>query len=60
MRSEQQSVTEDDCFAPLTLGKQLEKALPNILFTYVPQAGHLVQNDQPEVVTRMMIEFIRA
>ncbi|MGE5819371.1 MAG: alpha/beta fold hydrolase [Deltaproteobacteria bacterium] len=48
---------EDDCFAPLTLGKQLEKALPNIPFTYIPHAGHLVQNDQPEVITRMMIEF---
>ncbi len=48
---------EDDRFAPVALGRQLEKALPNIPFTFIPQAGHLVQNDQPELVTQMMIEF---
>jgi pimeloyl-ACP methyl ester carboxylesterase len=48
---------EDDCFAPVALGRQLERALPNIPFTYIPQAGHLVQNDQPELVTQMMIQF---
>ncbi len=51
---------EDDCFAPVVLGRQLEKALPNIPFTYIPRAGHLVQNDQPELVARMMVQFFSA
>lgn len=51
---------EDDCFAPVTLGRQLEKALPNIPFTYIPHAGHLAQNDQPELVSGMMIQFFSA
>ncbi len=51
---------EDDCFAPVVLGRQLENALPNIPFTFVSQAGHLVQNDQPELVTGMMIPFFSA
>jgi pimeloyl-ACP methyl ester carboxylesterase len=48
---------EDDRFAPPELGRQLEKLLPNIKFTFIPRAGHQVQNDQPETVSRMMIEF---
>ncbi len=51
---------ENDCFAPVALGRQLEKALPNIPFTYIPRAGHLVQNDQPDLVSRMMIQFFSA
>ncbi len=51
---------EDDRFAPVALGRQLEKVLPNIPFTYIPQAGHLVQNDQPELVSRMMMQFFSA
>lgn len=51
---------EDDCFAPVALGRQLEKTLPNIPFTFIPRAGHLVQNDQPELVTRLMVQFFGA
>ncbi len=36
---------EQDNFAPVELGRQLEKLLPNFKFQYVPNAGHQVQND---------------
>jgi pimeloyl-ACP methyl ester carboxylesterase len=51
---------EDDNFAPPELGRQLEKVLPNIPFTYIAKAGHQVQNDQPEQVSRLMIDFFTA
>jgi pimeloyl-ACP methyl ester carboxylesterase len=51
---------EDDGFAPVVLGRQLEKMLPNIKFHYVANAGHQVQNDQPELVTNLMREFLSA
>ena len=46
-----------DNFAPVDLGRQLEKLLPNIKFHYVDNAGHQVQNDQPEKVSRLMMDF---
>jgi pimeloyl-ACP methyl ester carboxylesterase len=49
---------EDDGFAPVALGRQLEKLLPNIKFHYVANAGHQVQNDQPEIVTNLILEFL--
>jgi pimeloyl-ACP methyl ester carboxylesterase len=48
---------EEDRFAPVELGRQLEKLLPNIPFKYIPKAGHQVQNDQPEIVSNLMMEF---
>ncbi len=48
---------EQDKFAPVELGRQLEKLLPNIKFQYVANAGHQVQNDQPEQVSKLMMEF---
>lgn len=49
---------EDDGFAPVALGRQLEKMLPNIKFHYVAKAGHQVQNDQTELVADLMLEFL--
>jgi len=51
---------EDDGFAPVELGKKLEKMLPNIKFHYVAKAGHQVQNDQPQVVAKLMMDFLAA
>ncbi len=48
---------QQDKFAPVELGHQLEKLLPNFKFKYVDQAGHQVQNDQPEQVSKIMDEF---
>jgi len=51
---------EDDGFAPVDLGRQLEKMLPNIKFHYVAKAGHQVQNDQPQVVSKLIMDFLGA
>lgn len=51
---------EDDGFAPVELGRQLEKMLPNIKFHYVAKAGHQVQNDQPQVVSKLIMDFLGA
>ena len=51
---------EEDGFAPVELGRQLEKMLPNVKFHYVAKAGHQVQNDQPEIVGKLMMEFLSA
>ena len=48
---------EEDAFAPPELGHALEKLLPNVRFHWVPKAGHQVQNDQPEAVSKIMIDF---
>jgi pimeloyl-ACP methyl ester carboxylesterase len=49
---------EDDRFAPVALGRQLETMLPNIKFHYVANAGHQVQNDQPQLVAKLMMDFL--
>ena len=46
-----------DTYAPVELGKNLEKQLPNIPFTYIDGAGHQCQTDQPEVVNSMVKAF---
>jgi pimeloyl-ACP methyl ester carboxylesterase len=51
---------ENDNFALPMLGHQLEKLLPNVPFTYIPNAGHQVQNDQPKAVADIMLEFFGA
>ena len=48
---------EEDRFAPVELGRQLERLLPNISFRYIPRAGHMAHNDQPALVSQLMIEF---
>ena len=48
---------EQDKFAPVEMGRQLEKLLPNFKFQYVDKAGHQVQNDQPEIVGKLMADF---
>ena len=48
---------EDDLFAPVELGYELEKLLPNIQFKYASNAGHQVQTDQPELVAQMATDF---
>jgi len=51
---------ENDGFAPVELGRQLEKMLPNVKFHYVAKAGHQVQNDQPQIVSKLIIDFLGA
>lgn len=51
---------EQDTFAPASLGRELEKRLPNIPFHFVPRAGHQVQTDQPEELVRLMTQHFAA
>ena len=48
---------ENDTFALPEMGRELEKALPNIPFHWVPKAGHQAQTDQPEMVAKILIDF---
>jgi 2-hydroxy-6-oxonona-2,4-dienedioate hydrolase len=45
---------EEDRFAPVALGRQLEPLLPRVPFAYVPAAGHQVQTDRPEIVAEIV------
>jgi len=44
-----------DAFAPVQLGYNLEKLLPDVKFHYIEKAGHQVQTDQPEALARVII-----
>lgn len=48
-----------DRFAPVEMGYQLAEFLPNIPFEFVPEAGHQCQNDRPDLVNAMVIDFFR-
>ena len=50
---------ENDIFAAPSLGRELEKLLPEIKFHWVASAGHQVQTDQPEIVAGIVDERIR-
>lgn len=48
---------KEDAFAPVEIGYELEKMVPNVEFVYVGDAGHQVQTDQPEVVAKLASDF---
>jgi 2-hydroxy-6-oxonona-2,4-dienedioate hydrolase len=48
---------EQDAFAPVKLGHQLDAMLPDVPFHYVDKAGHQVQTDRPEAIARTLLEF---
>jgi pimeloyl-ACP methyl ester carboxylesterase len=48
----------DDHFASPRYGQQLEKLLPDVRFHWIPNAGHQAQSDQPEIVSRIVSEFL--
>jgi pimeloyl-ACP methyl ester carboxylesterase len=48
---------ENDRFAPVDLGRRLEKLLPDVRFHYLNNAGHTAQLDQPERIAEIATEF---
>lgn len=46
-----------DSYAVPALGEKLEQQLPNIPFTWIDNAGHQVQTDQPDLVNQMVRDF---
>ena len=51
---------EDDKFAPPEQGQDLVPVLPDVKFHWIPQAGHQAQNDQPELCSQIIIDFLNA
>jgi pimeloyl-ACP methyl ester carboxylesterase len=52
---------KEDRFAPVELAFKLRDALPNLTgFYLVDNAGHQVQNDQPDKFNDLAIEFLKA
>jgi pimeloyl-ACP methyl ester carboxylesterase len=51
---------EDDHFAPLWIGRdmlsRLTKRGANVSFNTISEAGHFVQEDQPEKIVPLLIE----
>jgi len=50
---------EADRLIPLTLGRALAAGIPRAAFLSVPRAGHAVQEEAPEEVNRLVIEFLK-
>jgi len=52
---------KEDRFAPTELAYRMRDALPNLKgFYLVENAGHQVQNDQPEKFNQLVIDFLKA
>ena len=49
----------NDHFASPEYGKQLEQMLPHVSFYWIPEAGHQVQSDQPDMVADIITKFLR-
>jgi pimeloyl-ACP methyl ester carboxylesterase len=47
----------DDAWLPWTQGEQLAAAIPNARFERIHGAGHLVQEDAPAALTRLIVDF---
>lgn len=50
---------KDDVLAPVAMGYELEKALPNMRFHFLEDCGHQAQTDRPELVSQIFIEWFR-
>jgi pimeloyl-ACP methyl ester carboxylesterase len=48
---------ENDRFAPVQLGHELERHLPGVKFHYLKEAGHTCQQDQPERIVEIATDF---
>jgi pimeloyl-ACP methyl ester carboxylesterase len=50
---------KDDVLAPVEMGYELEKALPNMKFHFLEDCGHQAQTDRPQLVSQIFIEWFR-
>ena len=51
---------EEDRWIPIDRGRQLQRAIPGAQLRPVPGAGHLVQEDAPEVIVAALRNFLAA
>jgi pimeloyl-ACP methyl ester carboxylesterase len=49
---------EDDPWIQLERGRALARRIPAARMEVLPAAGHLVQEDQPDELTRLLVEFL--
>lgn len=49
---------ENDTWIPIETGQRLHNAMPGSEFYVVPDAGHLVQLEQTEIVTEKVLDFL--
>lgn len=50
---------EEDEWIPVEQGDELARRLPGVKYVRVPAAGHLVQEDAPEVIVAHLLDFLR-
>ncbi len=51
---------EQDRVVPLSVASQFLQALPNAQMEIVPDAGHLVELEQPEAVARLVLQHMKS
>jgi pimeloyl-ACP methyl ester carboxylesterase len=49
---------EEDDWIPIERGRQLNAAIPRSKLVPIPAAGHLVQEDQPQVLLEVIRKFL--
>ena len=50
---------EADRLVPIALGRALAAGIPRAAFLSVPRAGHAVQEEAPDQVNRLLIQFLK-
>jgi 2-hydroxymuconate-semialdehyde hydrolase len=50
----------EDAFQPLRHGARLAAAMPRARFEQVEHAGHFLPEDEPHIVARMIIDFVKS
>jgi len=53
-------VGEHDVRTPLGMSEDLNKAIPSSLMKIIPDCGHFYSYEQPEVVSRIMLTYLKA
>lgn len=48
----------DDHLIPLENGRQLALRIPHARFEVIPNAGHILMTDQPELTSRILLDFL--
>jgi pimeloyl-ACP methyl ester carboxylesterase len=49
---------QNDGFFPLAVGEELHRSIPGSRFALIPHAGHLPMWEQPDLVNRLILDFL--